>query len=118
VPTSVAFWHAHVYFDSSGRDSAFRMRGEIEALGIPGVTLGKVNEGPRGPHLAPSYEIGFPSEALARIIPWLVFHHGGHSVLLHPLTADEVSDHSDRAFWLGPRLPLNFAALTPLAKEA
>ena len=113
MPTSASpqFWHAHVYFDAHLRGSALRLREAIATLTEPGLTLGTVNEGPRGPHLAPSYEIAFPTAALGRVVAWLAFNHGEHSVLLHPLTDDEVLDHTARAFWLGERLPLDVKKL-------
>jgi len=110
-------FHAHVYFGSeagvAGEERAFALalREKITALGLAGVTLGRINEGPRGPHLRGSYEVFVPRAAFAEVVCWLAFHRGSLAVLVHPLTEDEVGDHTARAMWMGEVLPLNLDAL-------
>lgn len=104
-------FHAHIYFDSQTRESALSLRDALLALPSATVTLGQVNEGPRGPHTVPSYEIYIRAQDFYQVVAWLVFHHGTHSVLIHPLTENEVEDHTHRALWLGKKQELNLAAL-------
>jgi DOPA 4,5-dioxygenase len=34
-------------------------------------------------------------------VPWLMFNRQGLNILIHPLTDDEVEDHTEHAVWLG-----------------
>ncbi len=38
-------------------------------------------------------------------------NHGNLSVLLHPLTRQELLDHTTRAMWLGKSMPLDISML-------
>lgn len=42
---------------------------------------------------------------------WFVLNRGPLSVLIHPLTINEVLDHTERAVWMGNPLPLNIDSL-------
>ncbi len=105
-------WHAHIYFDATTRGEALALRQTLRELGLSGVRLGNVNEGPRGPHTVPSYEVHIPELHLAALKAWFRANRGPLSVLLHPLTPDEVGDHSTRALWLGVQKPLAFEAFS------
>jgi aromatic ring-cleaving dioxygenase len=43
-------------------------------------------------------------------IGWLVINRGPLSALIHPNTDDELRDHTQRATWMGPPLPLHLKA--------
>jgi aromatic ring-cleaving dioxygenase len=50
-------------------------------------------------------------------IPWLVINRGPLSALLHPNTVNEgeqLRNHSQRATWLGERIPLDLEVLKGL----
>lgn len=53
----------------------------------------------------------FTPAQFGAFIPWLVIHRGPLSVLVHPNTVetaeDEERDHTQRAMWLGERIPLD-----------
>jgi DOPA 4,5-dioxygenase len=57
------------------------------------------------------YQVAFAVEEFPRLVPWLMLNRRGLSVLVHPLTGDDVADHSAHALWLGPPLPLRLEAL-------
>jgi DOPA 4,5-dioxygenase len=47
-------------------------------------------------------------------VPWLVINRGPLSALLHPNTTvegEELRNHSQRATWLGERIPLDLEIL-------
>lgn len=48
----------------------------------------------------------FNPEQFGAFIPWLVINRGPLSALIHPNTEDEVRDHTQRATWMGPPVPL------------
>ncbi|MGE0723844.1 MAG: DOPA 4,5-dioxygenase family protein [Alphaproteobacteria bacterium] len=102
-------WHAHVYFDAATRDAAWALRERIEARFAGAMEMGRFHERPVGPHPMWSYQVAFPPEQLGAILPWLVLHHGGLTVFVHPNTGDGLSDHRDRAVWIGPSQVLDLS---------
>lgn len=102
-------YHAHVYFDDAARATAARVR---KALGENfTVELGRWHDRPIGPHPRAMYQVAFPPEEFARIVPWLMLNRGDLTVLVHPETGDAVADHGIHALWLGEVLPIRFEAL-------
>ena len=57
------------------------------------------------------YQVAFPPERLATILPWLMLNRSGLTILLHPETGNEYADHSRHALWLGAMLPLRLEVL-------
>jgi len=45
------------------------------------------------------------------LLPWLMLNRDGLTVLVHPETGDDYTDHSAHAVWLGAMLPLRLEAL-------
>lgn len=98
-------FHAHVYFDSTTRDVAARVRdGLAERFD---VELGRWHEKPVGPHPQWMYQVKFSPAEFGKLVPWLMLNHEGLAVLIHPETGEDVGDHTDRALWLGEKLALN-----------
>src|SRR4051794_23973544 len=102
----IASFHAHVYFrDDAQRAEALTLRKQVgERFG---VTLGPVHDRPIGPHPAPMYQVAFDVPAFARLVPWLMLNRRGLTVLVHPNTRDERSDHLVHALWMGEVLALD-----------
>ena len=99
-----ASYHAHVYYDAATRPAAAAVR---EALGAGfAVLLGRWHDEPVGPHPVGMYQVAFAAGEFARVVPWLMEHHAGLSVLIHPNTDDDLGDHTGRALWLGAPLEL------------
>jgi DOPA 4,5-dioxygenase len=110
-PSVITAWHAHVYFDSpETRAAAARLR-EAVASRFPAVRLGGWHDRPVGPHSQPMYQILFAPEQFAALLPWLMLNRGGLSILIHPESGDDYTDHADHAAWLGPPLPLHLEIL-------
>jgi DOPA 4,5-dioxygenase len=55
----------------------------------------------------------FTPAQFGAFIPWLVINRGPLSALVHPNTddGDELRAHSQRATWLGERVPLDLQML-------
>ena len=101
---SFASYHAHIYYDADTRAAAAEIR---EALGAGfQVQLGRWHDEPVGPHPQGMYQVAFAADQFPALVPWLMAHHAGLPVLIHPNTDDDLGDHSDRALWLGARLEL------------
>ncbi|KAK0225508.1 DOPA-like domain-containing protein, partial [Armillaria fumosa] len=75
------------------------------------VPLFRVNTATNGPHPVDSYEIWVPVESFASVFSFTVKNHGKLSVLIHPLTIDEVRtrDHEHRTAWIGQPFPLDLS---------
>ena len=104
-------WHAHIYFDASTRDAAWALRSMVETHIGDRVALGRFHEKPVGPHPAWSYQIAFEPAHFAHVFEWLVMHRGALDVFVHPNTGHALTDHRDRAVWIGRSYELNLSVL-------
>jgi aromatic ring-cleaving dioxygenase len=102
-------FHAHVYFDPATREAAARVRDGVAAQFD--VELGRWHDKPIGPHPKSMYQVKFSPSEFGKVVPWLMLHHAGLDVLIHPDTGEDVGDHTSRALWLGEKLALNIKFL-------
>lgn len=108
-PIEITGFHAHIYFDIESRNLAARVR---EGLGARfDVQLGRWHDKPIGPHSKAMYQVAFPPNQFAKVVPWLMLNREGLDILIHPETGDDVKDHTDHALWLGNKLELNIEVL-------
>ena len=107
-------YHAHVYFPSadlvSGAAYQQRMRERFGDL----VAVGRFHDHAVGPHPIAMFQVAFPAGHLEELVAWLIEHREGRSILIHPITGNDLVDHRDHALWLGTQLPLNLAFLEKL----
>lgn len=106
----ISEFHAHVYFSAKTRESAKALREQL--LGNPDLKIYTLSDGPRGPHLVTMFGIDIPKVHLPEVVGFLMLNHGELSVLVHPVTANEVEDHTIHALWLGPPQPLDLSKLS------
>lgn len=97
-------YHAHVYYTGDSRKTARQVRLQLNRLFK--VRLGRWRDFPVGPHPEPMYQVAFQAHAFEQVVPWLMAHHEGLSVLIHPNSGDDLRDHSEHALWLGKALKL------------
>ncbi len=102
-------FHAHVYYDTSTREMAARIREELGNRFE--VQLGRWRDEPVGPHPKSMYQVAFLANQFAEIIPWLMLNRQELDVLVHPNTGDAVADHTEHSLWLGEKLKLNIEVL-------
>ncbi|KAL5334084.1 DOPA-like domain-containing protein [Aspergillus crustosus] len=65
---------------------------------------------PVGPHPVAMFEVNlFTPVQFGAFVPWLIIHRGPLSVLIHPNTVEgeDERNHTQRATWLGDRIPLD-----------
>lgn len=109
-PNDIKDYHAHVYYDPKrSRDRAERLRLRVAEL-FPSAKLGRWHDELVGPHPQSMYQIAFPTEMLATFVPWLMLNRDGLTVLLHPETGDDLTDHTAHAAWFGAVLALRLDA--------
>jgi aromatic ring-cleaving dioxygenase len=104
-------YHAHIYFRTAAeRERALALRGSIGDR--YSVQLGRVHDVAIGPHSVPMYQVAFEREVFAELLPWLMLNHGELSVLVHPNTGRDRSDHLIHGLWLGDKLPIHAEVLS------
>lgn len=102
--SKIACFHAHIYYDSSTRAAAARVR---EGLGARfSGRLGSWHDGPVGPHTKAMYQVVFSPRQFGKVVPWLMLNREGLDVLVHPQTGNSVRDHLEHSLWLGNKLKL------------
>ena len=109
-------WHAHIYYDEQSWDDAQRLHQEFSELLASGtfadlVLVGQMYERGVGPHLKPQFEIQFYESAVPRITA--ILERTGLTSLVHPLTDDDLADHTTLAHWIGTPEPLDESVLDP-----
>ena len=110
-PQAITHYHAHIYYDpAKTRDRAERLRAGV-AEKFPQAKLGRWHDELVGPHPRSMFQIAFPRELLASLLPWLMLNRDGLTILLHPETGNARADHTEHAVWFGAVLPLRLDAL-------
>ena len=108
--TADAPWHAHIYFANADRAQAEVLRERFRA--DPRVLFtGRMVDGPVGPHPIPQYEIHFHEPARDAVIA--LIEASGLRALVHPLTDDDLADHTTLGHWIGEPLNLDTGVLDP-----
>ena len=101
---SITGYHAHVYYDSDNKKVADRLRRRMKTRF--NVNLGRWHENPVGPHPKGMYQVEFKADIFSSLVTWMSFNRDDLSILVHPLTGDDIADHTSFAIWLGESLKL------------
>lgn len=109
-------WHAHIYFSADQRPAAMALRDHFARLGARGdepriVFVGRMTEGKVGPHPIPQFEVHFLEHSLEGMVA--AIEASGLRALIHPLTDDDLADHTHLGRWIGEPLELDLATLDP-----
>jgi DOPA 4,5-dioxygenase len=73
--------------------------------------VGQMTEHGVGPHPLPQYEVHFLERSLPMVIA--AIESAGLRALVHPLTDDDLADHTTLARWIGAPLELDLGVLDP-----
>ncbi len=111
-----AHYHAHVYYASDSRAAAAALRRRLEQVRTAGahgqpLFVGELRDRPVGPHPQAQFEVHFTKAFLPAVLPLL--EASGLTTLVHPLTDDDLADHTRLAQWLGPPIALDLSVLDP-----
>jgi DOPA 4,5-dioxygenase len=109
-------YRAHVYCNDATRLRAEALQQYLRAAmssgGSPHVLfVGELTRGKAGPHPLPQFEIHFLRRELEALRE--VLEACGLVALVHPLTDDDLADHTTLAQWIGPPLELDLGTLDP-----
>ena len=109
-------WHAHVYFEPEGRSTAAQLHRQLLDM-LSGGTLpdlvhvGAMRDRGVGPHPIPQFEVQFLAAARPAIVT--LIQATGLTALVHPVTDDDLADHTTLAQWIGEPLTLDLTVLDP-----
>ncbi len=103
-------YHAHIYCDPAERPAAAALR---DAFGTDPAILfvGEITDGAAGPHPIAQYEVHFLGAAVPAVVAMI--EATGLRALVHPLTDDDLADHTTLAHWIGEPVELDVAVLDP-----
>lgn len=102
-------YHAHVYFGENTLELAQTLCNRAGEL-FP-LQVGRFHHKPVVPHPCWSCQLAFEKDLAADVLSWLSLNRDRLNVLVHPLTGNDLKDHTDHAIWLGTPQTLNLAAL-------
>ena len=103
-------YHAHIYFELAEREDADMLRRRFE--GEEGVLyVGELRDRKVGPHPIPQFEIHFLERDLPALRP--ILEGSGFRTLIHPLTMDDLADHTTLGVWIGEPIELDVSVLDP-----
>ena len=103
-------FHAHIYYEPNQRPAADRL---LQRLAQSNFVLfaGELRDEPVGPHPKAQFEVHFREDAVAQVIA--LIKETGLTALVHPLTDDDLADHTSLGQWIGAPLPLDLSVLDP-----
>lgn len=103
--SSIEKYHAHVYFDESTVEQAQAL---CEEAGRQfSVTVGRMHHRAIGPHPSWSCQLAFDRSNHTDLLTWLALNRNGLIILIHPLTGNDLEDHTNYASWMGKPQALN-----------
>ena len=103
-------FHAHVYYSDDDRAAASALRDRFSSS-PEALFVGRMMDRPVGPHPLPQFEVHFREPALPGVIG--AIEASGLRALVHPLTDDDLADHTSLGRWIGEPLELDVAVLDP-----
>ena len=103
-------YHAHIYYDPAERPAAAELRdafGQNPAI----LFVGAMTDGAAGPHPIAQYEVHFLARSRGDVVA--AIEATGLRALVHPLTDDDLADHTTLAHWIGEPVMLDVTVLDP-----
>lgn len=98
-------YHAHLYFDEHTVDIATEIYKQIHSQFS--FEIGRFHEKCVGPHTKWMFQVSFTNNDFASFINWLNDNRSDFSILIHPVTGNDLQDHTEYASWLGDNINLN-----------
>jgi DOPA 4,5-dioxygenase len=110
-------YHAHVYYLAEQRPGAKALQARLSKLTVVAsdphiLFVGQLKDGKAGPHPISQFEFHFLKRELPGVLPLIAA--SGLKALVHPLTDDDLADHTTLAHWIGEPIELDLTTLDPL----
>jgi len=107
-------YHAHIYYEPDQRAAADRLLQRLAQSKFV-IFAGELRDEPVGPHPKAQFEVHFHEDAVAQVVA--LIKETGLTALVHPLTDDDLADHTTLGQWIGKPLPLDLSVLDPPGKN-
>lgn len=109
-------YHAHIYYSPEERPVAAALRARFLSVTADDPLsairfVGSLRDHKAGPHITSQFEIHFDERVLPIVEP--VLAACGLRVLIHPLTLDDLGDHTHLGRWIGEPVALDLSMLDP-----
>lgn len=113
-------YHAHIYYTAETRPQAEAMRLRFNQMMTSSeapqlLFIGQLKDRKAGPHPIPQFEIHYSKQALPAVLDMI--ESSGLTALVHPLTDDDLADHTSLAHWIGTPIELDLSTLDPPGKN-
>jgi aromatic ring-cleaving dioxygenase len=109
-------YHAHIYYSARERPLAASLQEKLRAARPDDplsrlLFVGELRDHKAGPHITAQFEIHF----YERLLPYVEAEltRSGLRVLIHPLTLDDLGDHTYLGRWIGQPVELDLTVLDP-----
>ena len=104
-------YHAHVYYSEDDRVAAEALRDRFLAAPSQVLFVGRRMDQGVGPHPIAQFEVHFLEGARPDVVA--AIEASGLRALVHPLTDDDLADHTSLAHWIGEPVELDVTVLDP-----
>ena len=108
-------YHAHVYYTDDDRPAAEALRDRFSRMQPQVLFVGRMMDGGVGPHPIAQYEVHFLEDARPDVVA--AIEASGLRALVHPLTDDDLADHTTLAQWIGQPVELDVSVLEPTGQN-
>src|SRR5687768_8547651 len=106
-------YHIHVYFNQAAGPAPETLKAEI-TQNFPALRHRKFHEKPIGPHPAGQFVVYAPGNRHDAVKSFLEANNKGLSILIHPVTGDDVVDHDEQnTEWINAKLKLDTSFFGP-----
>jgi len=104
-------FHAHIYYSDADRPAAVALRDRFLDTPSQVLFVGRMMDSGVGPHPIAQYEVHFLEDARPDVVA--AIEDSGLRALVHPLTDDDLADHTSLAHWIGEPVELDVSVLDP-----
>ncbi|WP_061939740.1 DOPA 4,5-dioxygenase family protein [Collimonas pratensis] len=116
MDNKAALYHAHIYYEPENRTIAEVLHFRLSELTKPGDSspihfIGQLRDSKVIPHPIPQFVIHIAKENFEAVLP--IIASSGLRALVHPLSGDDLADHTISAQWIGEPLELELASFRP-----
>jgi aromatic ring-cleaving dioxygenase len=116
MDNKAALYHAHIYYEPENRTIAEMLHYRLSELtksgdGSPIHFIGQLRDSKVTPHPIPQFVIHITKENFEAVLPIIAL--SGLRALVHPLTGDDLADHTSSAQWIGEPLELDLTSFRP-----
>lgn len=109
-------YHAHIYFTAATQPIARALQQQLRALLTHDRAAGllvveELDEAAAGPHPLPQFEVHCYQRYLGKLLP--ILEQSPLVSVVHPVTDDDLADHTTHAQWIHGTVELDLSVLDP-----